>query len=68
MYYLESRGDIETYIKRSHLTQHAKEYYEIHVIELNVLRELYERDPYHALCLAFELGKAKGYRAAKIGK
>ncbi len=65
MRHLETTQDMKAYIERSNLSQHAKEYYGITALELSVLYNSYKKDPFNALCLTFELGKANGYRAAK---
>ena len=70
MRYLETKDDMTAYIERSRLSQHTKDYYSITGSELNALFDILQnqRDPYGALCLAFSIGRAKGYRAAKNGK
>lgn len=65
---LENAADMEAYIQRSNLTNHAKQQYAITAYELCILNDLYKKDPFKALSLTFDLGRAKGYRAAKYGK
>ena len=73
MRYLETQEEILNYIERSNITDHAQHWYGITGLELNVFFDIVKSrnsyaSIYDALCLAYHLGMARGYRAAKNGK
>lgn len=54
---------MQQYVQRAKIKNYQR--YCMRFNELKALRELSESDICGALCLAFEYGAAKGYRAAK---
>lgn len=55
---------ISNYIRREKI-RNAK-YYQMNLHELMELNKLGYTSPQEALCIAYEYGRAKGYRAAKV--
>lgn len=62
--------EIENYIERTRMTKHAKDHYDMTSGEMQALFDilLRQKEPWAALSLAFALGQARGYRAAKCGR
>lgn len=56
---------MQRYIKRAKLPEDPTDKYCFCLGELNAIGRLTKVDMFHALCLVFEYGKAKGYRQAK---
>lgn len=42
--------------------------YQMNLLEIFTLNDMGKNDPYEMICLAFNYGRAKGYRAAKAEK
>ena len=56
---------MEKYIEKTNLTPEAINRYCMHWAEMDALYNKMRQDTFGALCLAFDYGQAKGYRAAK---
>lgn len=56
---------MKRYIERTKFSSRAVNHYYLNWTEVGLLRDEMCRDPFRALCLAFDYGKAKGYRSAK---
>ena len=54
---------MERYIKRTKMAKHDS--YQMNFMELVELANATAKIPIYVVCLAFNYGKAKGYRAAK---
>lgn len=64
---LNDMEKINAYIERTPFTQHAQTYFNTNSDELlAIYKEL--KDPFELMIKAFELGRAKGFRAAIIGR
>lgn len=61
----EIKKRIERYVKVTNMGQLVAGKYDMKLPELFELNEIAEMDSLAALCLAYNYGKAKGYRAAK---
>jgi len=61
----DARKRIERYIAQTPISERDEINYCIRVSEIRALYELMEQDWYHAICMIFSYGRAKGYRAAK---
>ena len=64
---LDNLDKINAYIERTNLTPHTKTYFDTNCIEMLVIYHDI-KDPFLQISKAFELGRAKGFRAAKNGK
>ncbi len=58
---------MKRYIERTDMKIKASSPYQINIREALELAHQAHANPYDAVSLAFEYGKAKGYRAAKAG-
>lgn len=56
---------MKRYIERTKLPSDPRDKFCFCLGELEEVQKLSQVDMFHALCLLFEYGKAKGYRAAK---
>ena len=56
---------IKRYIERTKLPSDPKCKYCFCLSEMNAIHKAMKMDEFGAICLLFEYGKAKGYRAAK---
>ena len=56
---------MKKYIERTKLPEDPTDAYCFCLGEMNEIGAFAQSDMFHALCLLFEYGKAKGYRAAK---
>jgi len=59
---------IKRYIERTNMPSDPTDAYCFRLRELNEIEKEAQTDMFNALCLLFEYGKAKGYRAAKAEK
>lgn len=55
--------EMKHYIDRTPIENRDR--YDMRMRDLNTLRDLFSKDPFRAISLAFAFGRAKGYRAAK---
>lgn len=56
---------MKRYIERTKVPSDPTDAYGFCLGELREIGDFAQADMFHALCLLFEYGKAKGYRAAK---
>ncbi len=56
---------MQRYIARAKMPSDPKDNYCFCLGELNAIERFAKADSFNALCLLFEYGRAKGYRAAK---
>lgn len=59
---------MQRYIANTRITNGTKERYTICLSELDGIHQMAKKDPFRALCLAFNYGQAKGYRLANAEK
>lgn len=57
--------DLQTYYDRTHIPERVKLRYGMYLSDLTALYDNSQCNVYGTLCLAFDYGMAKGYRAAK---
>ena len=57
--------EIKRYIERTKINAHLASGYQMYLQETLALAYMAEQTPIEAICLAFEYGKAKGYRMTK---
>lgn len=55
---------MEKYIANTGIKKDERKRYYIDLNELDGIYQMAEKDPFHAFCLAFSYGQAKGYRLA----
>lgn len=60
--------DLKSYCERTKIPKKTQFNYSMCCSELHALYALQRIDAYKAICLAFDYGRAKGYRAAKAAK
>lgn len=57
--------DLKAYCERTKIPEKTRGSYCMYYSEMWALHALQRIDAYKAICLAFDYGRAKGYRAAK---
>lgn len=60
-----SIASIKNYMRRTGISKELEQHYEMNIDEYAALRKLYRDDVTEGIYLAFQFGRAKGYRAAK---
>lgn len=62
---MQALEKIQRYITETNASTVDNKTYCMYVSEIRALYEMMCRDAYGAMCLIFDYGRAKGYRAAK---